>query len=96
MSIIRNQASFSLLGELYPSVETINKIYSVRTTAKKNLTCTLNKEKTKTEASLDCTMDEPVRGFNISDEFAYAKDNESGGLSFDPNITETLLCRTFY
>ena len=89
-----NQASFSLIGDVYPTVETINKDYTVGTNVGKNLACTLNKEKTKTEASLDCTMDEPVRGFNISEDEAI---NEDGTiLSFDPSTTETLLCQTFY
>lgn len=91
-----NQGSFSLIGDIDIKDDPItNKVYSVATSADKELNCTLNKEKATTEASLDCIMDGPARGFYISEEVA-DETNGGRGLSFDSNTTETLLCQTFY
>ena len=89
-----NDASFTILGEVDVIYEPINKIYSVPTTAGKNLNCTLTKIIDERDASLDCKMDDPVRNFTISDD-GEANDGSST-LSFDTDTTETLLCQTFY
>ena len=91
-----NQGSFSLVGDVDIKDDPItNKVYSVATSADKELNCTLNKEKATTEASLDCIMDGPARGFYILEKVA-DETNGGRGLSFDSNTTETLLCQTFY
>ena len=90
-----NEASFSLSGEvLNRDDEYIDNTYLVKTdNENKNATCQLTK-KINGVAYLDCSMEDPIKGFYLEKD---AEDVKGSALVFGSNeTTNTLFCQKFY